>query len=138
MFGIGGLTGIPLAFNALDLYLHDTYYIIAHFHYVIAPGTIFALFAGISHWYPKATGRMMNERCDTSTSGRRWSSLMRFLPDVPPGHARCAPPLVRRRPTYQGFGRSLCHWNVFMSDAAFLLGIAQIPFIFNFCLELIR
>ncbi len=60
-FGIGGLTGIPLAFNATDLYLHDTYYIIAHFHYIVAPGTIFAIFAGVYHWFPKATGRMMNE-----------------------------------------------------------------------------
>src|SRR5471030_1182723 len=61
MFGIGGLTGIPLAFNSADLYLHDTYYVIAHFHYIVAPGTIFALFAGIYYWYPKATGRMMND-----------------------------------------------------------------------------
>jgi cytochrome c oxidase subunit 1 len=45
MFGIGGLTGIPLAFNSADLYLHDTYYVIAHFHYIVAPGTIFGLFA---------------------------------------------------------------------------------------------
>ena len=57
MFGIGGLTGIPLAFNSADLYLHDTYYVIAHFHYIVAPGTIFALFAGIYYWFPKATGR---------------------------------------------------------------------------------
>ena len=61
MFGIGGLTGIPLAFNSADLYLHDTYYVIAHFHYIVAPGTIFAVFAGIYFWFPKATGRRMNE-----------------------------------------------------------------------------
>jgi cytochrome c oxidase subunit I len=61
MFGIGGLTGLPLGFNASDVYLHDTYYVIAHFHYVVAPGTIFALFAGIYYWFPKMTGRKMNE-----------------------------------------------------------------------------
>ena len=61
MFGIGGLTGLPLAFNATDIPLHDTNYVIGHFHYVVAPGTIFALFAGIYYWFPKATGRKMNE-----------------------------------------------------------------------------
>src|SRR5207247_1529089 len=61
MFGIGGLTGIPLAFNSADLYLHDTYYVIAHFHYIVAPGTIFGLFAGVYYWFPKATGRKMSE-----------------------------------------------------------------------------
>src|SRR5476651_1240166 len=61
MFGIGGLTGLPLGLAAADLYLHDTYYVIAHFHYIVAPCTIFALFAGIYFWFPKATGRMMSE-----------------------------------------------------------------------------
>src|SRR5205814_810298 len=61
MFGIGGLTGIPLAFNSADLYLHDTYYVIAHFHYIVAPGTIFGLFAGVYYWFPKATGRKVND-----------------------------------------------------------------------------
>ena len=61
MFGIGGLTGLPLGFAAADLHLHDTYYVIAHFHYVVAPGTIFGLLAGIYYWFPKMTGRMMSE-----------------------------------------------------------------------------
>src|SRR5271170_2063071 len=61
MFGIGGLTGLPLGLAPSDIHLHDTYYVIGHFHYVVAPGTIFALFAGIYYWFPKATGRRMND-----------------------------------------------------------------------------
>ncbi|HLB00046.1 MAG TPA: cbb3-type cytochrome c oxidase subunit I, partial [Bacteroidota bacterium] len=62
MFGIGGLTGLPLGLSSSDIPLHDTYYVIGHFHYVVAPGTLFALFAGIYFWFPKITGRQMNER----------------------------------------------------------------------------
>src|SRR6202008_1588589 len=51
MFGIGGLTGLPLGLNISDIPLHDTYYVIAHFPYLVAPGTIFAIFAGIYFWY---------------------------------------------------------------------------------------
>ena len=61
MFGIGGLTGLPLGLAATDVPLHDTNYVVGHFHYLVAPGTIFALFAGIYYWFPRVTGRMMND-----------------------------------------------------------------------------
>jgi cytochrome c oxidase subunit I len=61
MFGLGGLTGLPLGLAATDIPLHDTNYVVAHFHYLVAPGTIFAIFAGIYYWFPKVTGRMMND-----------------------------------------------------------------------------
>jgi len=60
MFGIGGLTGLPLGLAASDVHLHDTWYVVGHFHYVVAPGTLFAIFAGIYHWFPTVTGRMLN------------------------------------------------------------------------------
>ena len=60
MFAIGGLTGLPLAMSATNIVLHDTYYVIGHFHYVVAPGILFAIFAGIYYWFPKVTGRQMN------------------------------------------------------------------------------
>ena len=134
MFGIGGLTGIPLAFNAVDLYLHDTYYIIAHFHYIIAPGTIFAIFAGVYHWYPKATGRMMNE---TLARLHFWSSLVfincvfmpMFLQGMTGVHRRWYDGGVVYKQTVE----AVLHWNNFISISAWLLGLAQIPFIINFC-----
>src|SRR5262249_19587141 len=61
MFGIGGLTGLPLGFSFSDLHLHDYYYFIDHLHYILQPGTIFALFTWIYYWLQKETGRMMNE-----------------------------------------------------------------------------
>lgn len=133
MFGIGGLTGIPLAFNSTDLYLHDTYYVIGHFHYVVAPGTIFALFGGVYYWYPKASGRHMNDAL-----GRLhfWLSIVFingiFFPMFLQGVAG-----VHRRwydggATYEQIIKPVLHWNNFMSVSAFLLGAAQLIFIFNF------
>lgn len=132
MFGIGGLTGIPLAFSAVDLYLHDTYYVIGHFHYVVAPGTIFAIFAGVYYWFPKATGRMMNE-----TLGRIhfFGSLLFingiFFPMFLQGMAG-----MHRR-WYDGgasydLAHPVLHWNEFMWKSAVGLAIMQIPFILNF------
>ena len=139
MFGIGGLTGIPLAFNAVDLYLHDTYYIIAHFHYVVAPGTIFAIFAGIYYWFPKATGRMMN---DFLGRVHFFGSLIFingvFLPMFFQGMAAMHRRWYDGGKTYEGLsnavvlGHTGLEWNVVISNSAFLLCLFQFPFIFNF------
>ena len=140
MFGIGGLTGIPLAFNAVDLYMHDTYYIIAHFHYIIAPGTIFAIFAGVYHWYPKATGRMMSE---TLGKIHFWLSLIAinflFMPMFFQGMGG-----VHRRwwdggaAAYSATVGRWLEWNTYISWAAWALGAVQLIFIFNFCWSMIR
>ena len=132
MFGIGGLTGLPLGLSAPDLHFHDTYYVIGHFHYVVAPGTILALFAGIYHWYPKATGRVMNELLGKI---HFWGSFIGmnvvFMPMFITGLAG-----VNRR-LYDG-GLEYAHaqdvlvWNVVSSYGAWTLGFFQIFFIFNF------
>jgi cytochrome c oxidase subunit 1 len=134
LFGIGGLTGIPLAFNAPDTFLHDSYYIIAHFHYVIAPGTIFALFAGIHYWYPKATGRMMSEFWNKV---HFWPTMVLmncvFFPMFLQGMAGMHRRMYDGGATYEMLNKNVLHWNVFISEAAWLMGLAQIPFIINFC-----
>ncbi len=133
LFGIGGLTGIPLAFNAPDTFLHDSYYIIAHFHYVIAPGTIFALFAGVHYWYPKATGRMMSEFWNKV---HFWPTMILmncvFFPMFLQGMAGMHRRMYDGGATYELLNKNVLHWNVFISESAWLMGLAQIPFIINF------
>jgi len=60
-FTVGGLTGLPLATLAMDVHLHDTYFVVAHFHYVMVGGTVIAFIGGLHHWWPKITGRMYSE-----------------------------------------------------------------------------
>ena len=61
MFTVGGVTGVVLANGGIDNYMHDTYYVVAHFHYVLSLGAVFSLFAGFTYWFPKMSGRQMNE-----------------------------------------------------------------------------
>jgi len=132
MFGIGGLTGLPLAFNAPDLHLHDTYYIIGHFHYIVAPGTIFALFAGIYYWFPKATGRIMSEKLGKL---HFWPSLIAmnfvFFPMLIQGMKGVSRRLYDGGAQY-AHAQEVLYLNEMMSWAAWILALSQIPFIINF------
>tara|TARA_S200000501_G_scaffold378718_1_gene443056 strand:- start:34166 stop:35878 length:1713 start_codon:yes stop_codon:yes gene_type:complete len=137
MFGIGGLTGLPLGFAASDIYLHDTYYVIGHFHYVVAPGTIFALFAGIYYWFPKVTGKNLSESLGKL---HFWPSLIFmngiFMPMFIVGLAGVSRRLYDGGQLY-AHAQGVIQWNEFMSISAFCLGAAQIPFILNIITTLI-
>ena len=132
MFGIGGLTGLPLGLTPPDIHLHDTLYVIGHFHYVVAPGSVLALLGGIYFWFPKATGRKMNDLLGkihfwgtfVAMNGVFWPMFIQGLAGV-------------NRRLYDG-GLEYAHaqdtiqWNAFMSYSAWTLGFFQIFFIINF------
>jgi cytochrome c oxidase subunit 1 len=131
MFAIGGLTGLPLGLPASDIHLHDTYYVIGHFHYVVAPGTILAIFAGIYHWFPKVTGRKMNDvlgKVHFFLSFIFMNAV--FMPMLFMGMMG----VLRRGfdPTAYSISNTAMPLTRMVSWSAWFLGLAQIPFIINF------
>ena len=132
MFGIGGLTGLPLGLAPPDIHLHDTYYVIGHFHYVVAPGTILGLFAGIYYWFPKATGKTMNKLLGTI---HFWGSFVCLNVVFMPMFIQGLGGMNRRM--YDGglqyaHNQPLLKWNLVIGFAAWGLGLFQLPFIINF------
>ena len=138
MFGIGGLTGLPLGLPLSDIPLHDTYYVIGHFHYVVAPGTIFAIFAGIYFWFPKITGKPLNEILGRVHFIFSFIFMnLFFMPMFFQGLAGLSRRLADGGQSY-AHAQGIIHYNDFMMYASWGLAIAQIPFIVNIIMTIIR
>ncbi len=138
MFIIGGLSGIFLAATPVDMHVHDTYFIVAHIHYVLFGGSTFAIFAAIYYWYPKLFGRMMNERLGKIHFVLTFLTFNGtfFLMHIVGLHGmlrRTADPTIY--PLLNGPG--VVGMNQFMTISAFGLGLTQILFAANFLFSLV-
>ncbi len=137
MFIIGGLSGIFMAATPVDIYIHDTYFIVAHLHYVLFASSLMGIFAAIYYWYPKMFGRFMNETMGKLHFVGTFIFLnMTFFPM----HILGAGGLRRRIPdiTATPLEDNLFGLNQFVSVSAILLGVWQLIFLFNFFASLFR
>ena len=137
MFVIGGLSGVFMAAAPVDVYIHDTYFIVAHLHYVLFGGSLFAIFAAVTYWYPKMFGRLMNP-----TVGRIhfWLTLVFYNFVFFPMHQLGLHGHMRRiyDPTQYEFLRPIQPLNTFISVSAFLLFATQLLFAANFIISWFR
>src|ERR1700726_1916221 len=131
MFVIGGLSGIYMASTPVDLFIHHTYFIVAHIHYVLFGGSLFGVFAGIYFWYPKMFGRMMNEFW-----GKVHFVLMFMFFNLTffPMHNLGLNGMMRRiaDPSLYDFMKSQQPLQIFVSLSAFGLGLSTLIFFVNF------
>src|SRR5579884_818672 len=131
MFVSGGLSGIYLGTGASDIQLQDTYFVVAHFHLVMAIAPLFAAFAGLYFWFPKMFGRFMNE---TVGKIHFWMTFIGAYCVFFPMHITGIAGHLRRiyDPTHYEFLKPIQHINVFISISAFILFSAQLLFLLNF------
>ena len=137
MFVIGGLSGIYMANTPVDIYIHDTYYIVAHIHYVVFGGSLFAIFGGIIFWFPKMYGRYMN---DALSKIHFWLTFIAFNCTFFPMHILGVGGHMRRisNPTQYEFLQTFEGMNIFITMSAFTLGFVQLILVFNFFWSIYR
>ncbi|GAB2892034.1 cytochrome c oxidase subunit I [Microbulbifer echini] len=125
LFAIGGFSGLMLAIAPADFQYHDTYFVVAHFHYVLVPGAIFSITAGVYYWLPKWTGNMYNE---TMGKVHFWMAFVGLNLTFFPMHFVGLAGMPRRIPDY---ALQFADFNQMASMGAFLFGAAQVVFLFN-------
>ena len=126
IFVIGGLTGIYLAAFPIDWQLHDSYFVVAHFHYTLFGGVIFAIFAGLFYWWPKMFGRMLNERLG---KWQFWTLFIGFNLAFMPQHFLGLEGMPRRVYTYSN--ESWEGYNLTSTIGSYVMGIAILLFVWN-------
>jgi cytochrome c oxidase subunit I len=125
MFVVGGLSGIMVASVPFDIHVHDTYFIVAHLHYVLFGGSVFGIYAGLYHWFPKITGRLLDE-----TWGKIHFALtfvgfnMTFLPMHVLGLQGMNRRVAEYDPKFAGL-------NLFITIGSYILAVSTIPFVVN-------
>jgi cytochrome c oxidase subunit 1 len=125
LFTIGGFSGLMLAIAPADFQYHDTYFVVAHFHYVLVPGAIFSITAGVYYWLPKWCGNMYNE---TMGKVQFWMAFIGLNLTFFPMHFVGLAGMQRRVPDYNQF---FADFNQISSMGAFLFGAAQLFFLYN-------
>lgn len=131
MFISGGLTGIFLGNSAIDIQMHDTYFVVAHFHIVMGVAAFFGMFAGVYHWYPKMYGRFMNE---TIGKIHFWGTLIGAYAIFWPMHYMGMAGVPRRYYSFDAFDafKHFAEMNKFITVAAIITFIIQLLFVVNF------
>src|SRR5438552_2271184 len=125
LFTIGGFSGLVLAIVPVDITLHNTYYVVAHFHYVLVSGALFGILGGIYFWLPKWVGRMYNE---TLGKWHFWLSVVGFNLTFFPQHFLGLAGMPRRVPDY---ALQFAEWNMWSSIGAFIFGLSQLIFLYT-------
>jgi cytochrome c oxidase subunit I len=132
MFVIGGLSGIFLGAVPIDIHTSDTYFVVAHIHYVLLGGSLFTIFAGIYYWFPKMTGRMYDERLGKL---HFWATFVGFNATFFPMHIIGVQGMPRRVADYDPqFG----DWNFAISIFSFMLGASFLVFVYNMIVSWLR
>jgi len=120
---MGGFTGLVCSIMPIDVQIQDTYYVVAHFHYVMVAGTLFAFFGGAYYWLPKWTGTMPDERIGKI---HFWSSFITFNITFFPMHFLGLAGMPRRIPDY---AQQFADWNMMASIGAFAFGVSNLIFL---------